>query len=145
MSEQENVTGQLVLATNAGFYRAFAAHDIAAMDALWASQGPVSCVHPGWNPLLTRESIMASWGAILGGSSAPDIHCRAPRVAVHGDTALVVCFEQIGDDFLVATNAYHRVATAWKLVHHQAGPAAADPAPAEDGEDDDEPPSPLLN
>ena len=128
---------------NAGFYRAFAARDLEAMDLLWARTGQVCCIHPGWNPLITRVEIMDSWQAILGGPNPPDIRCRAPRVSVHGDTALVVCFEQIADGFLIATNAYRRIDGAWKLVHHQAGPAAA--PPEDDDDDDDEPPSPLLN
>ncbi|MBV8937825.1 MAG: nuclear transport factor 2 family protein, partial [Alphaproteobacteria bacterium] len=50
-----------VLAANLEFYRAFAIRDLAAMDALWARQAPVACLHPGWSALKDREAIMESW------------------------------------------------------------------------------------
>lgn len=140
MRDSDTAAGTVLL-TNAGFYRAFAARDLDAMNRLWAEHGPVCCIHPGWNPLVTREEIMSSWHAILGGAAAPSVRCRAPRVSVYGDAALVVCFEEIDGGFLVATNGYADIDGRWKLVHHQAGPAAAAP----DAPDDDEPPSPLLN
>ena len=40
-----------VLASNAAFYEAFNAKDLAAMDRVWSSRDDVTCVHPGWNPL----------------------------------------------------------------------------------------------
>ena len=36
-----------VLAANLEFYRAFTMRDVAAMDALWARDAPVACLHPG--------------------------------------------------------------------------------------------------
>ena len=47
MSDEE-----AVLAANEAFYRAFAARDFAAMDALWAAEAPVACIHPGWDALV---------------------------------------------------------------------------------------------
>ena len=141
---EADTAARTVLLTNAGFYRAFAARDLDAMNRLWAEHGPVCCIHPGWNPLVTREEILSSWQAILGGPSAPDVRGRSPRVSVYGEMALVVCFEEIEGGFLVATNGYFRMDGTWKLVHHQAGPAAAAPKDP-DNDEDDEPPSPLLN
>lgn len=124
--------GEAVLAANAAFYRAFAAQDFAAMDALWARETPVACVHPGWEPLLGRASVMASWAAILGGSEAPRIRCEAPRAFPLGAGAFVVCREVLeGRGALAATNAFAREAGGWRMVHHQAGPAAASPSGAE--------------
>src|SRR5215469_13040920 len=41
---EDRMTDQdAVLAANLEFYRAFAARDLAAMDALWALQAPVAC------------------------------------------------------------------------------------------------------
>src|SRR5205814_4582275 len=62
-----------VLAANLEFYRAFATRDLDAMDALWARQAPVACIHPGWPPLADRPSIMASWRGILSNSDSPRI------------------------------------------------------------------------
>ena len=45
-----------VLAANLEFYRAFAARDLAAMDALWARRTPVACLHPGWTAIKDRDA-----------------------------------------------------------------------------------------
>ena len=49
-----------VLAANLEFYRAFTTRDVPAMDALWAQEAPVACLHPGWTALKDRDSIMES-------------------------------------------------------------------------------------
>ena len=40
-----------ILFANEAFYHAFADGDSAAMEALWASQTPVCCIHPGWGAI----------------------------------------------------------------------------------------------
>lgn len=133
-----------ILFANDAFYRAFADRDPAAMEDLWAKDAPVACIHPGWAPLTDRETIMASWRAILTGRNAPDIHSRHAQVFQHGDTAFVICFEKIGAGFLVATNAFIRQRSRWKMVHHQAGPTNQDPpAESDDDENDNEPGGPV--
>ena len=123
---------EAVLAANAAFYRAFAARDVAAMDALWAREAPVACIHPGWEPLFGRAAVMASWAAILGGSGAPRIRCETPRAFPLGTGAFVVCREVLEErGALAATNAFVREAGGWRMAHHQAGPAAAPPSGAE--------------
>src|SRR5207244_11286142 len=69
-----------VLAANLEFYRAFTARDLVAMDAIWARQAPVACVHPGWPALADRDSVMAGWHNILASPEAPRIHCYHARV-----------------------------------------------------------------
>ena len=54
-----------VLAANLEFYRAFTTRDVAAMEALWARQAPVACVHPGWPVLADRDAVLESWRGIL--------------------------------------------------------------------------------
>src|SRR5271170_2915707 len=83
-----------VLAANLEFYRAFTTRDVAAMDALWASQAPVACLHPGWAALTDREAVMSSWSGILSNPEAPRIACFDERVLLFGDTALVLCEEE---------------------------------------------------
>jgi hypothetical protein len=39
----------------------------------------------------------------------------------------VICFEEIMNTFLVATNVFVREGRVWKMVHHQAGPTSAQP------------------
>ena len=127
-----------VLAANAAFYRAFAARDTSAMDALWARDSAVACVHPGWRPLFGRDEVMASWLSILGNPSAPAIAFRDATAHLGGDLAFVLCTESLPGGELIATNVFARERGAWRMVHHHAGPIAP-------GADDDEEPPELLN
>ncbi|MBM3599617.1 MAG: nuclear transport factor 2 family protein [Alphaproteobacteria bacterium] len=118
-----------VLAANREFYRAFAAADLAGMDAVWANAASVTCVHPGWDALSGRGQVMESWRAILLGPAPPPIRCDGETAYVHGDTAYVICHEVIERNRLVAINLFARLGGAWKMVHHQASPMAAPQAP----------------
>ncbi|MFN7194869.1 MAG: nuclear transport factor 2 family protein [bacterium] len=118
-----------VLFANEAFYRAYGDRDIAALDALWARGEPVLCIHPGWPPILGRAAVMASWTRILANPQAPRVACVAPQAFVAGDQALVVCHEAVAGQALVATNLFRRESGAWRLFHHQAGPAPGLPAP----------------
>ena len=120
-----------VLAANAAYYRAFSAGDFAAMSRIWAEDG-VSCVHPGWMPLIGRDSVVDSYRAILTGPSRVRIAHRDDAAIVTGDEGRVLCIEIVeGAALLAATNFFRRVGGGWRMVHHQASPIAM---PAEDGE-----------
>ena len=110
-----------VLAANLEFYRAFAMRDLAAMDALWVRQGPVACLHPGWAALTDRRAIIASWSGILSNPQAPRITCFDERVLLFGETALVLCEEELDGGTLAATNVFVREDGTWRLAHHHAG------------------------
>jgi len=127
-----------VLTANAAFYDAFAARDLDAMERLWALHAPVACVHPGWHALDGRSAVMASWRGILRGPGAPTITCADATVHLVGETAFVLCTEQLPGGVLIATNVFVREEDAWKLVHHHAGPVAED-------DEDDRPPSSGLH
>lgn len=116
-----------LLFSNEAFYLVFRNRDLAGMDTLWAAREQVSCIHPGWDALLTRTAVMKSWRGILGNAESPAVTCRAARARVMGDTGLVVCYEQVGRSVLVATNVFVKEGTEWKMVHHQAGPCQASP------------------
>jgi hypothetical protein len=116
-----------VLFANEAFYRAFADRDENAMDALWSDTDQVACLHPGWGPLFGRDVVVESWKAIIRNDDSPEILCHDPHAHVYGDTAYVICFEEILDSFLVATNVFVREGRVWKMVHHQAGPTSAQP------------------
>ncbi len=116
-----------VLAANLEFYRAFTARDLVAMDALWARQAPVACVHPGWPALADRDSVMESWQGILANPQAPRIACYDERVLLYGDAALVVCEEELDGGTLIASNLFVREDGAWRIAHHQAGQLVARP------------------
>jgi ketosteroid isomerase-like protein len=110
-----------VLAANLEFYRAFAARDLVAMDALWAHRAPVGCVHPGWPALSDRDSVMESWHGIMSNPDAPRITCYDERVLLYGDAALVLCEEELEGGTLVASNLFVREEEGWRIAHHQAG------------------------
>lgn len=93
-----------------------------AMSELWATEAPVSCIHPGWPVLIGRDDVITSWRGILESPTAPDI--RVGETVVHrvGDTALVFCGEVVGGSALAATNVFVREGGAWRIAHHHAGP-----------------------
>ncbi len=129
---------EAVLFANEAFYRAFADRDIEAMDRLWGRVEPIACIHPGWPALVGRAEVLGSWTRILVNPQSPGIDCRNPRAFVFGDTAMVICYEVIRKQALVATNLFRREKDGWKIVHHQASPAPAPPEP----DDDDKPQRP---
>ncbi len=118
-----------VLFTNDAFYLAFANQDLDAMDALWSKKTPVTCIHPGWDPLIDRDEVMESWQSILTNPTATHITCKSPTVRVFGELACVICHEVLDQGFLVATNLFAHEDGLWKIIHHQAGAA---PPPVED-------------
>lgn len=111
-----------VLSANLEFYRAFTNRDAAAMEALWATEAPVVCVHPGWTPLAGRAVVMQSWRDILANPESPHVMCHDDRVLLYGDVAIVLCEEELDTGHLAATNIFVHEAGRWRMVHHQAGP-----------------------
>ena len=122
LSDQE-----ALLFVNEAFYRAFADRDIEAMNNLWSNKVPVSCIHPGWQPLFDRREILKTWKKILTSPGAPVIKFRNENVNIFGDTASVICIEELAEGVLVATNIFYREGNLWKIIHHQAGPTSAKP------------------
>lgn len=121
-----------VLAANYDFYTAFADRDYAAMEEVWAVDKDVACIHPGWPPLVGRESVMESWRRILDNDASPAVECLQPEAFFCGDAMIVVCYERLDENYLSATNIFVLENGLWKLVHHQAGPCATAPDETED-------------
>jgi len=121
----DSTDSDAVLAANLEFYRAFTARDLVAMEALWARQSPVACIHPGWPALTERDAVMDSWHNILANPEAPRIACYDERVQLYGDVALVICEEELDGGTLIASNLFVREDGAWRLIHHQAGQLVA--------------------
>ncbi|MSO99016.1 MAG: DUF4440 domain-containing protein [Rhodospirillaceae bacterium] len=117
-----------ILFANGAFYLAFTNRDLEAMAEVWSVHKSVSCVHPGWSILYGLDHVMRSWQGILRNPNAPKVKVHNERVEVLGDSAIVTCVEELkGQQFLAATNIFVREGSAWRLVHHQAGPANVDP------------------
>jgi ketosteroid isomerase-like protein len=120
-----------ILAANAAYYRAFSTGDFIAMNRIWAEDG-VSCVHPGWMPLVGRAAVIESYRNILMSPNRVRIAHREDTAIITGDEGRVVCVEIIeGTALLAATNCWRRVGGGWRMVHHHASPIAM---PAEESE-----------
>jgi ketosteroid isomerase-like protein len=114
-----------VLNVNLDFYRAFNERSLKTMEAFWAKNAPVLCVHPGWTAVTGRESVLQSWRAILANPDSPRVMCHDDRAFLYGDIAIVQCEEELDSGHLVATNMFIREDGDWKLIHHQASPLIA--------------------
>src|SRR3954471_5140903 len=74
---------------NDAFYQAFAAASLEAMEAVWAEQPNVFCIHPGWQPITNRAEVMASWKEILSNAGPIPVRCVAPKATIFGEIGLV--------------------------------------------------------
>ncbi len=122
-AEDEINDDAAVLAVNAAYYRAFAAADIVALERLWAVDA-VTCVHPGWRPLVGREAVVKSYRDILAGASSVPITPSSEQVIVTGEFARVICIERVGSVLLAAANFFTRTGQGWLMTHHQASQVA---------------------
>ena len=116
MSEPE------LLFANERFYRAFIDRDMAAMEQIWADDAPCACLHPGWPPLVGRNAILESWQRIFAAGGPVVSGCVAAQAHSLGDSGYVICYEQIGSEYVIVTNMFTREPGGWRLVHHQGGP-----------------------
>lgn len=110
-----------LLLANEAFYTAFAQGDAVAMEALWAREHDVACLHPGWPPLKERDKVLQSWRGILANPPRPPIVALEPRAFLLDETGVVVCWEAIGAIHLVATNLFVRERGQWRIALHQSG------------------------
>ena len=92
-----------ILAANAAYYRALTG-DVAAMSRIWVDDD-VSCVHPGWTPLIGRAAVVDFYRNILTSPSRVRIAHREDAAIVTGEQAGVLCIEIVeGTALLAATN-----------------------------------------
>lgn len=116
---------QQALFANEAFYLAFTSKDADAMDALWARDAPLVCVHPGWRLLSSRGDIMESWRNILGNPNQPGMDFHDARAHVHDHVALVTCYEELPGGLCIATNGFVEEAGQLRMVLHHAGVCGA--------------------
>ena len=106
-------------AANDFYYRAFAARDLAAMEALWADDG-VACVHPGWPALIGRKAVIGSYRDIFRNPSQEAVTARDAKIVVGDGDGRAYCIEEVGGGLLLATNWFRLIYDDWRLLHHQA-------------------------
>lgn len=119
-----------VEAANAAFYRALESGVLERMEAVWAHDEWVRCVHPGWEMIVGWARVRESWETIFEGGQ----HMRASpsevSVRVLGDLAWVSCLENItvfnessfDSAQAAATNLFVRHDAGWLMVLHHASP-----------------------
>jgi hypothetical protein len=109
------------LFANEGFYLAFARGDLRAMDRLWAVEHDVLCVHPGWPALTGRASILESWQRIFADGDQPKVAFHAQTVLRMGGLLTVICYEQVGNSVMLASNGFVAESGTVRMVSHHAG------------------------
>ncbi len=122
------------LFANEAFYLAFNQKDITAMRLVWSNSQPLVCLHPGWPALVGRDAVLDSWTSILANPGQLGVSMYgAQATPLKGDSGassvLVVCYEQVGQTIMVASNLYLEEQGMAKLVHHQSGPCGDPPPP----------------
>jgi ketosteroid isomerase-like protein len=137
-----------ILAVHAEFYAAFERADFDAMEALWADDDGVVCVHPAAPPIRGRSAVMRSWVALMANAPYLQFFLTDVEVSVVGELASVTCTENVLSATLetpvgvfagasaVATNVFRRTSGHWRLWIHHASPvlSAPDPDQAESDE-----------
>ncbi|MCA9627119.1 MAG: nuclear transport factor 2 family protein [Myxococcales bacterium] len=121
---------EALLAANAEFYHVFRERDYERMDALWARESIVACIHPGAPALYGRGPVLASWRAILGSPDSPRIQCSGEQASLLGDAGIVTCVERVGRTRVAATNVFVLERGSWRMLHHHASPIGIEEAEA---------------
>src|ERR1700685_4705612 len=120
---------------NTRFYSAFESLDLAQMEAVWAHDDEVECVHPGWDLLLGWDEVRERWARLFANAKRVRIALSCVWVRVEGDVGWVSCTQHVTtafadgfDDAMVqATNIFLRHDEQWVLVAHHASPLPASP------------------
>jgi ketosteroid isomerase-like protein len=137
-----------VLIAHAAFYAAFESADFDAMQALWADDEGVVCVHPAAAPIRGHGSVMRSWMALMANAPYIQFFLTDVEAVVVDDLASVTCTENVlsatpdtpvgvfAGASAAATNVFRRTPSGWRLWIHHASPVLSDPEldPAEPGE-----------
>jgi ketosteroid isomerase-like protein len=127
---QKQSSEAAVQAANQRFYAAFESLDIAEMEAVWAHDDAIECVHPGWDLLLGWDEVRECWARIFANAKRVRIALSSTWVRVEGDVGWVACTEHVTtafadgfDEAIVrATNIFVRRGDQWLLVVHHASP-----------------------
>lgn len=116
---------------NARFYHALEGLDLQAMEEMWAHEGWVRCVHPGWDILVGWETVRQSWEQIFANTRWLRVTPTTIEATVIGGVGVVVCSENItattegdvGVAVAQATNLFRMTPQGWRMIHHHASPA----------------------
>lgn len=111
----------------AQFYNAFARGDLEAMMAVWSEQESVVCIHPGHVPIVGTDAVRRSWSQILDAGDL-DVSVSPIEQWIYDDFATIVVTEHLYVPSqriraeTLATNAFRKETSGWKLVLHHGSP-----------------------
>ena len=119
-----------VTQANAAFYATFESLDPDEMDAVWAHEEPVYCVHPGWPWITGRDEVLASWSRIFDNAGVMQFTIAGVEVHIEGGTAWVVCQEwltsvqsgRVIEVLVQTTNLFRKEDGRWLIAHHHGSP-----------------------
>ncbi len=114
------------------YYDALENADIDAAVDLWLEDPEVCCVHPGGPRLLGHAAVTGSWRAILAHGPLR-IHASSkktletPTIALHNVVEEIVVQQGRTQKIVhvIATNAFVKTPSGWKMVLHHASEAPA--------------------
>ncbi len=116
---RESADAIAALRVNAAYYAALTDGDLAAMDAIWARDEPVLCIHPGGTPLQGRVAVMASFRSVFEGGGPP-IEYSQDAVSLVRGIAFVNCLEHLADNTLAVSNVLVWEGGQWRMLQHVA-------------------------
>lgn len=128
------------------FYFAFENGDLDAMADIWAHTEGVACIHPNAPRLTGYAQVMQSWRDILANTAGFRISVQTLHAYTDGRLSVHLVNETLVDEntrsrpvSVLATNAYHKTESGWRMVLHHASPAPSIADKPEDEDDADQP------
>lgn len=117
-------------AANTNFYAALESLDLAQMEAVWAHDDDVSCVHAGSELLLGWDEVRERWARIFANAKRVRVALSCVWLRLEGNAGWVVCTERVTTAFsdgfddtrVQATNIFVRHEEGWLLVARHASP-----------------------
>jgi ketosteroid isomerase-like protein len=125
-----------VYKANEAFYHAFESLDIKQMEKIWAREGYIQCVHPGWGVLRGQENVMASWRKIFENTEEMLFMLTEVRIEIKDSLAWVTLYENIttqaGEEVVtgavLTTNIFEKHNGQWLIIHHHGSSVAQPPS-----------------
>ena len=115
---------------NTRFYEAFESLDIRQMEAVWASDQTVHCIHPGWEIRSGWPSVRDSWVSIFNNTTKIKLAVTDLQIVIHGNIGWVNCMEGVTQmingepqiTYVLTTNLYLHQQNDWLIIHHHGSP-----------------------
>ena len=127
MSEKREIE---IEQANTRFYEAFESLDIRQMEAVWASDQTVHCIHPGWEIRSGWPSVRDSWVLIFNNTAKIKLAVTDLQIVIHGKIGWVNCMEEVTQmidgepqiTYVLTTNLYLHQQSDWLMIHHHGSP-----------------------